>query len=165
MGQEWAASTPFLYFTDHEPDLGVLVTQGRREEFKSFRAFADPAARERIPDPQDVATFERSKLRWEERDHPGHAAVLGVVRRMLELRRSDPVLRERCDRGALRARVEHGALVVERRSAAGRRLLLANFGDRAIDVDPSAFGRPIAASRPGQGDGLAPRSAVVVEAS
>src|SRR4029079_14880172 len=42
-GQEFAASTPFLYFTDHQPELGRLVTEGRREEFKHFPAFSDPA--------------------------------------------------------------------------------------------------------------------------
>src|SRR5690606_34312305 len=60
MGQEWAASTPFLFFTDHEPELGEQVVRGRREEFKGFAAFCDEAARERIPDPQAEATFLRS---------------------------------------------------------------------------------------------------------
>jgi maltooligosyltrehalose trehalohydrolase len=62
MGQEWAASSPFLFFTDHEPELGVQVVRGRREEFKSFATFADEAARERIPDPQAPSRVGRSKL-------------------------------------------------------------------------------------------------------
>ena len=45
MGQEWAASTPFLYFTDHHAELGRLVTEGRRDEFRHFAAFSDPLAR------------------------------------------------------------------------------------------------------------------------
>jgi maltooligosyltrehalose trehalohydrolase len=49
MGQEWAASTPFLFFTDHPPELGRLVTKGRRREFRRFTAFADPSSRERFP--------------------------------------------------------------------------------------------------------------------
>ncbi|HEU0302613.1 MAG TPA: malto-oligosyltrehalose trehalohydrolase, partial [Longimicrobium sp.] len=57
MGQEWAASTPFQYFTDHPAELGKLVTEGRRREFGRFSAFADPAVRERIPDPQAASTF------------------------------------------------------------------------------------------------------------
>ncbi|MGI8926806.1 MAG: malto-oligosyltrehalose trehalohydrolase, partial [Tepidiformaceae bacterium] len=61
-GQEYAASTPFLYFTDHEPGLGRRVTEGRRTEFAAFAAFSDPRARERIPDPQAAETFLRSKL-------------------------------------------------------------------------------------------------------
>ncbi len=54
MGQEWAASSPFLYFTDHDEDLGKIVTEGRRREFRHFLAFVDPAEREKIPDPQAV---------------------------------------------------------------------------------------------------------------
>ena len=70
MGQEWAASTPFQFFTDFPEELGRLVTEGRRNEFKAFAAFASPASRERIPDPQAKDTFVRSKLRWEERSDP-----------------------------------------------------------------------------------------------
>ena len=62
MGQEWAASTPFQYFTDLEPGLGRQVTDGRRREFADFPAFADPAAREQIPDPQAETTFLSSRL-------------------------------------------------------------------------------------------------------
>ncbi|MCA1585031.1 MAG: DUF3459 domain-containing protein, partial [Acidobacteria bacterium] len=87
MGQEWAASSPFQYFTDHEPELGRLVSEGRREEFGPFRAFADPELRLAIPDPQDVATFERSKLRWDEIDRPLHAGTLALYRRLLRLRK------------------------------------------------------------------------------
>src|SRR5690606_222909 len=76
MGQEWAASTPFLYFTDHPEELGRLVTTGRREEFAHFSAFSDPGAAAAIPDPQARETFERSRLQWEERSHPVHAGVL-----------------------------------------------------------------------------------------
>src|SRR5207302_1405895 len=60
MGQEFAASTTFQFFTDHNPELGRLVTEGRRTEFKSFSAFSDPKTRERIPDPQAESTFLRS---------------------------------------------------------------------------------------------------------
>jgi maltooligosyltrehalose trehalohydrolase len=93
MGQEWAASTPFLFFTDHHPELGALVTKGRREEFAAFEAFADPAARDRIPDPQAASTFEASRLRWEERDRAPHAGVLALYRTLARLRRSEPALR------------------------------------------------------------------------
>ena len=51
MGEEFAARTPFLYFCDFGPELADAVPQGRREEFGRFAAFADEAARERIPDP------------------------------------------------------------------------------------------------------------------
>jgi maltooligosyltrehalose trehalohydrolase len=62
-GQEWAASTPFQYFTDHNAELGKLVTEGRRKEFGKFKAFNDPAIREKIPDPQAESTFQNSKLK------------------------------------------------------------------------------------------------------
>jgi maltooligosyltrehalose trehalohydrolase len=89
MGQEWAASTPFLFFTDHRPDLGRLVTEGRRNEFSRFAAFADPVVRTTIPDPQDAATFERSRLVWEECERPEHRATLDLYRALLRLRRAN----------------------------------------------------------------------------
>jgi maltooligosyltrehalose trehalohydrolase len=86
-GQEWAASTPFLYFTDHRADLGRRVTEGRRREFARFAAFSDPARRERIPDPQAASTFAASRLRWAERDAEPHAGVVRLHRALLGLRR------------------------------------------------------------------------------
>ncbi|MDQ3200210.1 MAG: DUF3459 domain-containing protein, partial [Verrucomicrobiota bacterium] len=99
MGQEWAASTPFQYFTDHEPNLGRLVTEGRRQEFSSFTAFRDPLARARIPDPQDVKTFQSSKLSWEEIGEEEHAATLRLYREFLRLRRESPAFRDRSRNG------------------------------------------------------------------
>ncbi len=64
MGEEFGASTPFLYFSDWEGELRHSVTEGRRREFAQFPRFADPALREHIPDPCDEATFRRSKLDW-----------------------------------------------------------------------------------------------------
>jgi maltooligosyltrehalose trehalohydrolase len=93
MGQEWAASSPFQYFTDHPPELGQLVSQGRREEFKHFPSFTDDAARELIPDPQAESTFLRSKLIWEEREEMAHGGVLALYRSLLELRMQHPTLR------------------------------------------------------------------------
>ncbi len=60
MGEEVASTTPFLFFTDHNPDLGKLVREGRRKEFAHFAEFSDPEKRERIPDPNAVSTFEAS---------------------------------------------------------------------------------------------------------
>jgi maltooligosyltrehalose trehalohydrolase len=86
MGQEWAASVPFQYFTDLEPGLGRLVTEGRCKEFADFPEFATLEGRGRIPDPQSPATFEASRLRWEERDEPGHGAALRLYQALLSLR-------------------------------------------------------------------------------
>jgi maltooligosyltrehalose trehalohydrolase len=92
MGQEWAATAPFLYFTDHNAELGRLVTEGRRREFQRFAAFSDPETRERIPDPQSEATFLRSRLDWEESKREPHAAAWRLYQRLLrERRRLAPV--------------------------------------------------------------------------
>jgi maltooligosyltrehalose trehalohydrolase len=92
MGQEWATSAPFCFFTDHDEGLGRLVTEGRRREFARFSSFSSPAARTRIPDPQVLDTFERSRLRWDERDREPHASTLRLYRALLRLRRGEPAL-------------------------------------------------------------------------
>ncbi len=86
MGEEFAASTPFLYFCDYEGDLARAVSQGRREEFARFARFADPAERARIPDPNALQTFERSKLAWREREHGEHAEWLALYTDLLRRR-------------------------------------------------------------------------------
>lgn len=95
MGQEWAAASPFQFFTDHEPDLGRKITAGRREEFSDFKEFRDPKMREQIPDPQAVEAFMRSKLHWEERSERSHAEVLLLYRELLCLRRTHPAWQNR----------------------------------------------------------------------
>jgi maltooligosyltrehalose trehalohydrolase len=128
MGQEFAASSPFQYFTDHTPELGRLVTEGRRREFKAFTHFADPASRERIPDPQAASTFVNSKLELEEADRLPGSAVQLLYQRLLELRHADVVLadqaRERMQARALAPDV----LAVRRWRGDQERLLLVNFG-------------------------------------
>jgi maltooligosyltrehalose trehalohydrolase len=92
-GQEWATGAPFQFFTDHAEDLGRKITMGRREEFASFEAFADPARRARIPDPQAAQTFERSRLPWHELEEPPHASTLRLYQRMIALRATAAPLR------------------------------------------------------------------------
>ena len=94
-GEEWGATSPFLYFTDHkDPELARNVTEGRRREFASFGWKP-----EEVPDPQAVETFERSKLNWTERDKEPHAGLLAWYRRLIELRREFPALSDgRLDR-------------------------------------------------------------------
>jgi maltooligosyltrehalose trehalohydrolase len=93
MGQEWASTSPFLYFTDHNVELGKLVTEGRRREFGAFAAFADPETRARIPDPQARATFEHSRLVWPEIEREPHASAHRLYRALLHLRRNETALR------------------------------------------------------------------------
>jgi maltooligosyltrehalose trehalohydrolase len=84
MGEEWAAGSPWQFFTSHpEPELAAAVRTGRRREFASHGW-----AEAEVPDPQDPATFERSKLDWSEREKPGHAEHLDLHRRLIALRRS-----------------------------------------------------------------------------
>jgi len=124
MGQEWAASSPFLYFTDHPPELGRLVTEGRREEFRHFSAFRDEAVRQTIPDPQAPSTFERSKLNWSERERPPHVGVLRLYRELLAIRRDHPAMRDADrDRWSVFALGE-GALGLRRSATTGESLLL-----------------------------------------
>lgn len=86
MGQEWAASSPFLYFTDHHTALGRMVTKGRRKEFAAFPEYSDRTILRRIPDPQARKTFERSKLKWRECETGKHALVFDLYRECLRLR-------------------------------------------------------------------------------
>jgi maltooligosyltrehalose trehalohydrolase len=80
-GEEWGARTPFLYFTDHEDaELGRLVAEGRSKEFSSFRWQGA------VPNPQEMQTFERSKLDWSELSKPPHAQLLEWYRKLIRLR-------------------------------------------------------------------------------
>ncbi len=80
-GQEWATQTPFIYFTDHNPELGKLVSEGRKEEFKDFPDFQGD-----VPDPQDPASFEKSKLSWDEPETAENAGILQLYKDLLTLR-------------------------------------------------------------------------------
>jgi maltooligosyltrehalose trehalohydrolase len=84
MGQEWAATSPFLFFTDHAEPLASQVVAGRLRE---HAAFAAAHASEAIPSPQAATTHDASVLRWRERDDAPHAAVLKFTRQLLHLRR------------------------------------------------------------------------------
>ncbi|MBL6458595.1 malto-oligosyltrehalose trehalohydrolase [Belnapia sp. T6] len=86
MGEEWGATAPFLFFTDHNAELAPLVTQGRRKEFAHFAAFQDPAKRETIPDPNAESTFRASIPDPAEASRPPHDAMLALYRRLLALR-------------------------------------------------------------------------------
>jgi maltooligosyltrehalose trehalohydrolase len=139
MGQEWAATTPFQYFTDHPEELGKLVTEGRRKEFGKFSAFADPAVRERIPDPQAPSTFANSRLRWDEADDMPHAGIRALYRELIVLRRTHPALRRR-DRGGMDVHALGERTIALRRTAedGAALLLVASFDEGGMSVDLSA---------------------------
>jgi malto-oligosyltrehalose trehalohydrolase len=89
MGEEWNASSPFLFFCDFEPELARKVTEGRRAEFAGFTGFADPDVRDRIPDPSAANTFVRSKLDWDELAETSHGTWLAYYTRLLAIRNAE----------------------------------------------------------------------------
>jgi maltooligosyltrehalose trehalohydrolase len=133
-GQEFAASSPFLYFADHTPELARLVREGRAKFVSQFPSIAARDEASRIEEPSDPWTFVRCKLDWAERRR--HAHTLDLHRDLLRLRRDDPVLRRSRDR-----RVD-GAVISERAfmiryfgEGEGDRLLFINLGART-HADP-----------------------------
>ncbi|HEY0784743.1 MAG TPA: malto-oligosyltrehalose trehalohydrolase, partial [Acidobacteriaceae bacterium] len=87
-GEEFAASTPFQYFTDHEDkELGRLVSEGRKREFAAFGWDPDD-----IPDPQERSTVENSTLKWDEVTEGAHADMLQWYKQLIALRKSRPEL-------------------------------------------------------------------------
>jgi maltooligosyltrehalose trehalohydrolase len=112
MGQEWSASTPFQFFTDHNEKLGKLVTKGRRKEFGHFKAFRDPSVLATIPDPQAESTFTNSKLRWEELRDEKHAQVLLLYQEFLGLRRTQAVFRNRARDNYFATELENGMVAI-----------------------------------------------------
>lgn len=86
MGEEWGVSTPFQFFSSHpEPELARATAEGRKAEFADHGWAADD-----IPDPQDPATFQRSKLDWDEVGTGEHARLLQLYRDLITLRRTEP---------------------------------------------------------------------------
>jgi len=144
MGQEWAASTPFQYFTDHDEPLGQQVRVGRRHEFRHFRGFRDPILREAIPDPQAAATFEASRLRWDELHEAPHAGVLALYRAGLRLRQR---LMPAGPSGAVgpewvQALGEHGIVIRRRRAGGGDVLTVTRLaGAGPLEVPTRTAGR------------------------
>ncbi|MFE7873072.1 malto-oligosyltrehalose trehalohydrolase [Micromonospora humida] len=121
MGEEWAASTPWQFFTSHpEPELAAAVATGRRRE---FAAHGWPPGE--VPDPQDPQTFLRSRLDWAELDKPEHREMYEFYRRLIALRKSRADL---SDPRLHRMEVRHGDqfLVVRR----GECLVVANLAGR-----------------------------------
>lgn len=123
MGEEWAATSPFMYFCDLGPELAPLVTEGRRNEFAKFPEFSNPETRHKIPDPCTSKTFEDSKLNWSDLEQIDHQTHLQLVRQLLELRQKEisPLLPS-ITSGSFT--VENGVLTVEWKSGSNPVLLL-----------------------------------------
>lgn len=137
MGQEWNATTPFLFFTDHEPELGRKVTEGRRREFARFAGFSS----QEIPDPQAPRTFESSKLDRAEALRAPHAGVLALYRELIALR-SHPAMRKR-DRASFRVRALGPDAVELERCGAKTRLRLIACLRSGLEVDLGSHWRMV----------------------
>jgi maltooligosyltrehalose trehalohydrolase len=128
-GQEFAASSPFLYFADHHPDLAKLVRDGRSKFCAQFPSIAAPDAAPAVADPADTWTFIRCKLDWAERK--SHAHALHLHRDLLRLRREDATIRARKPRGLDGAVLSDRAFVLRFFGEANDdRLLVVNLGSR-----------------------------------
>jgi malto-oligosyltrehalose trehalohydrolase len=135
MGEEFAAAQPFLFFCNFGGELASMVTAGRRREFASFARFADPAERERIPDPSADATFTACVLDWSALERAPHRAVLNLHRRLLALRRQwiTPRLAGMGNGAPKLTLLSKRALGVRWRLGDGSGLsLVVNFGDEEI---------------------------------
>ncbi len=129
-GEEWAASTPFQFFTSHpEPELGKVTAEGRIKEFE--RMGWDAAV---VPDPQDPATFERSRLDWSELEDFRHSRMLETYQRLAELRRTLPDLTDP-SLGSVACTADQETRVFRLRRGAVE--IVVNFGDETQDIETS----------------------------
>lgn len=128
MGEEWSASTPWQFFTDHlDEGLAEAIRQGRRAEFATHGW--EPQS---VPDPQDAATRDRSVLCWEERTQGEHEQMLAWYRALLALRRARPDLRNGdLSRVQVRSGPVPGSFVVLR----GRHRVAANLSDSEVELE------------------------------
>jgi maltooligosyltrehalose trehalohydrolase len=140
MGQEFASSARFHYFTDHKPELGRLVTEGRHRESARLSGSSDPGQQRAMPDPQSEQTFLDSKLDTRERDEGVGRQTWLMHAELFALRRSDAVLR-RQDRTKMRVDVAGDLLLVHSWHGRDHRLLAANVG-MGIDATHGSLGVP-----------------------
>jgi maltooligosyltrehalose trehalohydrolase len=146
-GQEFGASSPFLFFADHHAELAPLVHKGRREFLSQFPSLADEASQAAIPDPADEANFRRSCLDLSERER--HEPTYRFHKDLLRLRREEPVLKPRDQRWYDGAVIGGGHLLVLRYFADNERddrLLLVNLG---TDVPLCPLAEPLIAAAEG----------------
>jgi maltooligosyltrehalose trehalohydrolase len=153
MGEEWGASAPFLFFTDHNEELAPLVREGRRNEFAKFASFRNPATRARIPDPNAAETYARSRPDPVEAAAAPHADVLDRHRRLLMLRHARIIPRLPGARSAGATAIGPQAVVARWHLGDGARLLIAcNLG--AEPAHAAATGEMLFESATGAAEAL-----------
>lgn len=162
MGEEWAERHPFYYFTDFGGDLAIAVREGRRAEFKKWAQFADPANREKIPDPNSPDTAAASVLDWSGPQGAEGGGRMALVSRLLDIRTREilPHLNGTKGDNARYEMLGTDALVVDWLLGSGASLrLLANLGneDRAIRDTITDDMRFLFLSAPGVGEAIRER--------
>ncbi len=131
MGDESGSCSPFLFFTDFHDELADAVRKGRRKEFAHFAAFANPSARERIPDPNDATTFAASQPM----PGPGADAWRSLYCRLLGLRHRHIVPFLPGTRGIAADVLGEGALSARWKLGDGSVLAMAfNLGDEPVEL-------------------------------
>lgn len=141
-GQEFGATTPFLYFADLSEDLREQVQMGRLKFLKQFPELATPKIQARIADPSDPDTFERSKLDFAERAR--HPEISALVRDLIRLRRMDVNFSSQ-ERGTVDGAVlgTHSFVLRYFNSLGDDRLLLLNLGPaQSLEVVPEPLLAP-----------------------
>ena len=148
MGEEWGASTPFAFFTSHpEPELGKAVSEGRLGEFAKMAWDVTT-----VPDPQDPATFESSRLDWSERETPRGRTLLACYRRLATLRRTLPALTDPDLRHLDVDHDEDARWLVLRRGAGVEAVVVAvNLGTAPVTVPLGDAALTCAFATPGAG--------------
>ncbi len=142
-GQEFSASSPFLYFADCGPELADDIAAGRARFLAQFRALATPEMQAQLVHPCDPQAFERSKLDFAERQR--HADSYALHRDLLRLRREDPVFRQQAADRLEGARLSDDAFLLRFFGGAeGDRLLVVNFGcELRINSAPQPLLAPV----------------------
>ncbi|GGJ86265.1 malto-oligosyltrehalose trehalohydrolase [Pseudomonas matsuisoli] len=139
MGEEWGSRQPFLFFTDFHDELADAVREGRRNEFAEFESFNDPEARERIPDPNAVETFERSRPDFAAIESGEHAEWYALYRTLLALR-AQAIVPHLPQSRALGAQIYGEGAVMARWAMGAERVLRVdlNLSAAAVQIAPVA---------------------------
>jgi maltooligosyltrehalose trehalohydrolase len=146
-GQEFGASTPFLYFADHNPELAKLVAKGRKEGLKEFPSIASAEAEAVLDDPEREETFLRCKLDFSERAK--NASIYDLHRDLIRLRKQDTAFSKPRAGGVDGAVLGPEAFMLRFFGENGDdRLLIVNLGaDLNLDSAPEPLLAPLEGSQ------------------